>query len=122
MSTEHEGISTFCQETSRPVEAESHLRRDLEINEENLGAFHPEVGVKINNLGMSFFDTGRVEEALPLIRRMALIFLRFTAETGVINFLVRLAGDRRYSVSLGGCQIREAAPFSRCRQATAADD
>ena len=40
------------------------------------------VANRLNNLGILLYQTGRAEEAEPLMRRMAVILLRFERETG----------------------------------------
>lgn len=50
-------------------EAEPLMRRALTIDEKSLGANHPNVAVRLNNLSQLLKATNRLKEAEPLLRR-----------------------------------------------------
>ena len=58
------------------------MRRVLEISEACYGTNHPDVAKGLNNLALLLQATNRLAEAEPLMRRMAIIFLCFTRDTG----------------------------------------
>ena len=51
------------------TEAEPLMRRALAIDEASLGADHPEVAIRLNNLAQLLQATNRLAEAEPLMRR-----------------------------------------------------
>ena len=50
------------------------MRRALAIDETSYGPDHPNVAIRLNNLGQLLKDTNRFAEAEPLMRRMLAIF------------------------------------------------
>jgi tetratricopeptide (TPR) repeat protein len=62
-------LGMFLAEKSLWPEAESFARLALEIDEQMLGPYHPEVAVQLNNLAALLKDTNRLSEAEPLMRR-----------------------------------------------------
>jgi hypothetical protein len=50
-------------------EAESLMRRVLDIDQASFGNDHPEVAADLNNLALLLKDTNRLGEAEPLMRR-----------------------------------------------------
>jgi hypothetical protein len=62
--------------------AEPLMRRALAISEASFGAEHPNVATSLNNLAKLLHDSNRPAEAEPLGRRMLLILLAFTRDTG----------------------------------------
>jgi hypothetical protein len=63
-------------------EAEPLIRRALHIDEKSFGKDHPNVATDLNNLALLLKATNRKDEAEPLMRRMAMIFIKFTSITG----------------------------------------
>jgi hypothetical protein len=68
--------------TIRFREAEPLYRRALAIDEACYGEDHPNVAIRLNNLGMLLQATNRFGEAEPLVRRHLMIFLAFERATG----------------------------------------
>ena len=62
-------LARLLQNTNRLGEAESLMRRALEIDEAALSGQHPSVARDLNNLANLLHDTNRIGEAEPLIRR-----------------------------------------------------
>ncbi|MCZ7385043.1 MAG: FxSxx-COOH system tetratricopeptide repeat protein [Candidatus Methanoperedens sp.] len=50
-------------------EAETMLRRALEIREKSLGTNHPDVATSLNNLALLYHSHGKFDEAEPMYRR-----------------------------------------------------
>ena len=57
-------------------------RRALAIDETSYGPDHPNVARDLNNLAGLLHATNRIEEAEPLSRRMLVILLKVTRDTG----------------------------------------
>ena len=55
--------------TNRLEEAETLVRRALEITTASFGEHHPAVAIRLNNLAQLLQDTNRLDEAEPLMRR-----------------------------------------------------
>lgn len=62
-------LAQLLVDTSRFTEAESLLRRVLDVMERDVGPNHPNMAVVLNNLAEFFRRTGRFAEAEPLYRR-----------------------------------------------------
>ena len=64
------------------MRAETFSRRALAIDEAKLGADHPTVASRLNNLAVLLRATNRLAEAEPLIGRAVVIYLTFECQTG----------------------------------------
>ena len=64
------------------MEAETIVRRALEICEGAFDKQHPTVAICLNNLATLLWDTNRIEEAEPLMRRALEILDTFRRQTG----------------------------------------
>ena len=62
-------LGQLLQATNRLAEAESLIRRALDIDEQTYGAKHPQVATALNNLAQLLKATNRLMEAEPLMRR-----------------------------------------------------
>ncbi len=62
-------LALLLQATNRLAEAESLMRRALEIYEKSYGPEHPDVAADLNNLAQLLQATNRLGEAEPLMRR-----------------------------------------------------
>ena len=62
-------LAMLLFDTNRIEEAESLMRRALEIDKAAFGAQHRAVAVRLNNLAALLQDTNRIEEAESLMRR-----------------------------------------------------
>ena len=58
-----------CTNTKPSSRAEELIRRALAIDEASLGANHPNVAIRLNNLAALLQATNRLAEAEPLMRR-----------------------------------------------------
>jgi len=64
------------------MRAETFSRRALAIDEAKLGADHPTVASRLNNLAVLLRATNHLAEAEPLIGRAVVIYLTFECQTG----------------------------------------
>ena len=62
-------LAQLLWRTNRLEEAESLMRRALEVDVDSFGKRHPTVAIRLNNLAMLLRDTNRLEEAESLMRR-----------------------------------------------------
>jgi tetratricopeptide (TPR) repeat protein len=63
------GLGIYLKTLARFKEAESLMRRALEIDEKSFGKDHPNASSDLNNLAALYQATNRLAEAEPLIRR-----------------------------------------------------
>ena len=66
--------ASYLQERARYAEAEPLYQRALRINEQALGAEHPQVALNLNNLALLYKTQGKYAEAEPLYQRALAIF------------------------------------------------
>ncbi|MHC4459738.1 MAG: tetratricopeptide repeat protein [Planctomycetota bacterium] len=59
-------MATVYQVQGRYAEAESLLKRSLQVREKVLGSDHPKVATSLNNLGALYDSQGKYAEAEPL--------------------------------------------------------
>jgi tetratricopeptide (TPR) repeat protein len=70
------GLAAVALRQRRLADADGLGRRALALKERGLGAEHPELGVTLNNLGLTCALLGRTEEADHLFERAALVTAR----------------------------------------------
>ena len=82
------GLWLFYQ--ARHYQAEPLLRRSLALDEKNYGQEHPYVARDLNDLAQLLKATNRLEEAEPLMRRVVVIFLKFTRSRAICIHISKL--------------------------------
>ena len=103
-------MAILLQDTNRVEEAESLMRRALEIDEATFGEEHPIVAMHLNNLAMLLQDTNRFDEAEPLMRRALEIGL---AAFGEKNPIVATNLNNLATLLQNTNRIEEAEPLMR---------
>ena len=77
----------------RLVEAEPLYRRALSIDEQAYGSDSPAIAPDLNNLAQLLGETGKFNEAEPLMRRALDIVWKFTRDNGYEHPHLRSALD-----------------------------
>jgi len=75
-------LGLFLYNSAQYMEAEPLYQRALAIDEASLGKDHPDIAIDLNNLAELYRATNRLSEAEPLMKRVVLIILNFTQQTG----------------------------------------